>query len=453
MIPTTFGNINNNNYINNQKVVQKPWGKEVWLELNDKYCYKRIYINAGFKTSYQMHNYKLETNFIIKGKAEVWLENDEGIVEKFIMNSGDYFTVLPPRKHRVIAITDIILQEVSTPEVDDVIRINDEFNRKDGKIDIEHVKPVVCILAAGLGSRLGILSKTSHKSLLPINQKAILNTIIDRFDNDHDIIIAVGYLKEQVKEYINIYYPDKNIKFVDVDPYEGNGSGTAYSTKCCKDYLQRPFYWTVCDNYINDEIQNLNLTNKNWISIKDTNCPELYSTIKVIDDKVIDIKDKCTKGYSKAFTGIFYMHDYKLFWDQMEKNVDNTESIIDVFKNIQLFNFEPKQISLEDMGTSDLYNNLVKTYESKYLHLHKTKYEHKYKKDNIFIKAGETKKIDKLLLRSEHLEKYIPKLMFKGNYFFTYEYFKGKTLYELNDKTTYLKLLLVLHLECEFFQF
>ena len=58
------------------KVVHKPWGKEEWLELNDAYCYKRIYINAGYKTSYQYHQFKKETNYIISGEAEVWLEND-----------------------------------------------------------------------------------------------------------------------------------------------------------------------------------------------------------------------------------------------------------------------------------------------------------------------------------------------------------------------------------------
>ena len=129
------------------KTIYKPWGKELWLELNDKYCYKRIHINAGTKTSYQYHIKKLETNYIIKGKAEVWLENDEGVVEKKIMKAGEYFNVTPPRKHRVIAITDIILQEVSTPEVDDVIRIEDDTNRVNGKIDGEHETPGVLILS------------------------------------------------------------------------------------------------------------------------------------------------------------------------------------------------------------------------------------------------------------------------------------------------------------------
>ena len=121
------------------KIVKKPWGKELWLELNEKYCYKRIHINAGHRTSYQYHLKKLETNYLIEGQAEVWLENEEGVVEKTIMNGGDFFTVVPPRKHRVIALTDIILQEVSTPEVDDVVRIQDDAERPDGRIEDEHV--------------------------------------------------------------------------------------------------------------------------------------------------------------------------------------------------------------------------------------------------------------------------------------------------------------------------
>jgi mannose-6-phosphate isomerase-like protein (cupin superfamily) len=211
-----LGNLDNNKYINTPKIVEKPWGKEIWLALNDKYCYKRIEIKAGFKTSYQYHNYKLETNYIIKGNAEVWLENDDGIVEKFYMKEGDFFTVIPPKKHRVIAISDVILQEVSTPEVDDVIRINDEFNRLDGKIEEEHSIPVVCIIAAGTGSRLGEIGKKCHKTLLPYKEKSILSHIIDKFSLNTEIVIAVGYLKEQIIEYISLFHSDRKIKFVNV---------------------------------------------------------------------------------------------------------------------------------------------------------------------------------------------------------------------------------------------
>lgn len=125
--------------------VEKPWGKEIWLELwsdgeGRGYCYKRIHINKGTKTSFQYHEKKVETNYIISGEAEVLLENGQGVVELLRVGEGDSFTVLPNRKHRVIAITDIILQEVSTPDVDDVIRIADDAGRGSGKIESEHHK-------------------------------------------------------------------------------------------------------------------------------------------------------------------------------------------------------------------------------------------------------------------------------------------------------------------------
>jgi mannose-6-phosphate isomerase-like protein (cupin superfamily) len=129
--------MNNNEY---PKTVTKPWGREIWLELNDRYCYKRLYINAGHRTSFQFHEKKRETNYIIAGEAEVWLENDNGVVEKIKMKADDFFNVVPPRKHRVIAITDLVLQEVSTPEVDDVIRLEDDAHRGDGRIASEHQK-------------------------------------------------------------------------------------------------------------------------------------------------------------------------------------------------------------------------------------------------------------------------------------------------------------------------
>lgn len=436
-----YSTIENNKYVNHKKIVNKPWGKEIWLELNDKYCYKRIHINAGFKTSYQMHNHKLETNFIIKGTAEVWLENDYGIVEKMIMNAGDFFTVLPPKKHRVIAITDIILQEVSTPEVDDVIRINDEFNRNNGKIEEEHYNPVVCILAAGIGSRLGKLGENCHKTLLPLKNKAILSHIIEKFDETHEIIIAVGYLKEQIMEYIELNHSSRKIKFINIDPYKGDNSGPAFSIECCRKNLQRPFYFCVSDFYTEDKIQNLNFCKNNWISLKDTNIPELYSTVKVENGKILDLINKNKNGYSKAFTGISYIYNYKLFWKQFDTHVDDRKEIVDVFKNIKLFNFQIKEINTEDMGTSDLYFKLIEKYEGIDVHLHKTKFEHKYINNNTFIKAGVKEKIIKIFERSKYLIGYIPKLQKKGNYFFSYDFFKGKTLYELNNKSIYIKFL------------
>ena len=64
--------------------------------------------------------------------------NIEGEIIKTTKGPGEFFTVIPPQKHRLIGITDVVLLECSTPEVDDVIRIDDDNGRPDGKIEAEH---------------------------------------------------------------------------------------------------------------------------------------------------------------------------------------------------------------------------------------------------------------------------------------------------------------------------
>src|SRR5689334_2954550 len=111
------------------QTVKKPWGEELWLELNERYCYKRIAISAGKRTSLQYHRAKLETNYIVDGQAEVWLGDEQGVVQKRRAGKGDFFTVVPLQKHRIVALTDVVLVEVSTPEVDDVVRLEDDTHR------------------------------------------------------------------------------------------------------------------------------------------------------------------------------------------------------------------------------------------------------------------------------------------------------------------------------------
>jgi mannose-6-phosphate isomerase len=260
------------------KTVYKPWGTEVWIELNDWYCYKRIYIKQGHRTSFQYHEKKRETNYIIQGDAELWLENESGYIEKRQLGSDDHFTVFPLRKHRIIAKTDLILQEVSTPEVDDVIRVEDDTHREDGRIEHEHKQPAVCILAAGKGSRLKNIGEEIHKALLPIENKAVISHLIEKIPPDFDIIVATNYLEEMVQDYCNAAHPDRHITYVHVEHAEGPGSGPGMSLYACRELLQRPFLVTVSDCLIKGNLPDLD---GDWIGIYPTGIPELYSTAKL----------------------------------------------------------------------------------------------------------------------------------------------------------------------------
>lgn len=123
--------------ISKYKVI-KPWGYEIWLELNEFYAFKLIHMKKGNKSSLQSHEYKIETNYVIEGEAEVLLENDNGELESKIFTVGTGWSIPINKKHRVIAKTDYTALEVSTPHLNDVIRYQDDSNRISGKIKEEH---------------------------------------------------------------------------------------------------------------------------------------------------------------------------------------------------------------------------------------------------------------------------------------------------------------------------
>jgi len=129
------------------KVVIKPWGREVWINYRNgehvgatvkRYVMKKLYIRSGTRTSFQYHKQKEETNFLITGSVEAWFEHTPGHIEKKILYAGAIWTIPPQTKHRIITLEDVVLLEASTPEVDDVIRIEDDTLRGDGRIQSEH---------------------------------------------------------------------------------------------------------------------------------------------------------------------------------------------------------------------------------------------------------------------------------------------------------------------------
>lgn len=422
------------------KVVTKPWGKEEWIEINEKYCYKRIYITEGYKTSFQYHNIKLETNYIISGSAEIWLENDEGVVEKKIMSEGDYFTVLPLRKHRVIAITNLIMQEVSTPEVDDVIRIEDDNKRENGKIDGEHLNPAVLILAAGTGSRLGEYTKAINKVLLPINNKAVISHIIEKFPSTYDFIITKGYKGDVIEEYCRIAHPNHNFTFVTIDKYEGEGTGPGYSALKCEGYLQRPFYFIAGDCIIDGEIPPIDY---NWVGASATLSPEIYSTMLIDSSNNVKLfSNKSNNGFDNAFIGLAAIWDYKIFWKELNSRIKNGE-IISAFENPLSYPIlKARYFRWFDTGSPDGLCETKKYFNDIPLSLSKKNSDIIYKEKNKILKFFESQStLINLEKRSECLKDLLPNnLKFTEN-FMTYDWVEGKTLYDIGSVEIYMKFL------------
>ena len=108
--------------------VEKPWGYELHWAKTDRYVGKVIHVNAGHALSLQYHNIKDETILLWHGRLQFEITRD-GTAEAFEMKPGDRIHVTPKTIHRMTAIEDCDIIEVSTPELDDVVRLKDRYGR------------------------------------------------------------------------------------------------------------------------------------------------------------------------------------------------------------------------------------------------------------------------------------------------------------------------------------
>ena len=116
-------------YSANIKRVEKPWGYELWWAHTDKYVGKILHVNEGECLSYQYHVKKDETIFVLSGKMRLEIEAEGEEKNEVDMSPGESLRITPYTKHRFTALSECELLEVSTPEVEDVVRLEDRYGR------------------------------------------------------------------------------------------------------------------------------------------------------------------------------------------------------------------------------------------------------------------------------------------------------------------------------------
>ena len=108
--------------------VPKPWGYELIFAHTDRYVGKILHINRGECLSLQYHEIKEETLFVLAGELKLTIEVD-GDRRELPLRAGEAFHIAPRMIHRMEAIEDTDVAEVSTPELDDVVRLEDRYGR------------------------------------------------------------------------------------------------------------------------------------------------------------------------------------------------------------------------------------------------------------------------------------------------------------------------------------
>lgn len=109
--------------------VAKPWGHETIWAQSDRYVGKILHINAGHELSVQYHNKKDETVHLLSGEIAYRVKSGD-VLEDMRLRVGESFRITPGTIHQMVALTDCDVLEVSTPELDDVVRLSDKYGRE-----------------------------------------------------------------------------------------------------------------------------------------------------------------------------------------------------------------------------------------------------------------------------------------------------------------------------------
>jgi mannose-6-phosphate isomerase len=108
----------------------KPWGYEELLERNEFYVLKRLFMRGGHCCSLQYHEKKHETIYILSGEMRLIYGDTVDSIKEIFLTSGQYYVIPPIKIHRMCGETGCLYLESSTTQLDDVVRVEDDYGRK-----------------------------------------------------------------------------------------------------------------------------------------------------------------------------------------------------------------------------------------------------------------------------------------------------------------------------------
>jgi NDP-sugar pyrophosphorylase family protein len=294
----------------------------------------------------------------------------------------------------------------------------------------------VFIPTAGIGSRLANLTDNLNKALISVGLKPNISHIIEKFDNKHEFVIAIGHKGDLIKQFIELAYPDRVFTFVTVDNYDSEGSGLGYTILKAKDHLQAPFIFISNDTLILDEIPTTDKITGlgNWIGYSKSKAGADYRSIEIDSNgKVINLYEKAQHKNYPTYIGICGIKDYTTFWNIMQDGANNAIAIGESYaleKMVKNINFNAINFEWYDTGNiQSLYTAI-----------------NKYKKDcdpNILQKPDESiwfiddkvikfhideSFISNRVKRSKILEPFVPKVISHTKNMYTYKAINGTIL-------------------------
>lgn len=172
----------------------------------------------------------------------------------------------------------------------------------------------VLITTSGIGSRLGNLTKFTNKALVRVGRRPAISYIMDEYPSDTEFVVTLGHYGDHVRQYLSIAHPDRDIRYAEVDVYEGEGSSLLRSIRCAKDALEgQPFVFHACDTIVRYGSVSPSVE-CNWLGGHRSGGSSHYRTFNASGGRVTRLNEKGEKTSDFDYIGICGIKDVGRFW-------------------------------------------------------------------------------------------------------------------------------------------
>ena len=288
----------------------------------------------------------------------------------------------------------------------------------------------VLLPTAGIGSRVSNKSNNLNKGLIGIDNKPVLSHIVEKFHPDVEFVVALGHGGDYVKQYLEIVYSERKFKFVQIDKYVGEGTGLGLTVNSCREYLECPFVFVSNDTIFKEQLYFDEIT-YNWLGYSTIKAGSDYRSLVLDDDgNVIKLNDKIENSEDFSYIGICGIKDYQDFWNYMEsdKSLKMGESF-GIEKMLQSkINFNSTKFTWYDTGNLKSLSQAKKELMSKHQPniLEKDNEAIWFANQKTIKFSTNTQFISDRVGRTNHLGKYVPKIIDSSDNFYTYDFIQGE---------------------------
>ncbi len=297
----------------------------------------------------------------------------------------------------------------------------------------------VCILAAGAGSEMDQLSGQVNRAILPVNNKAVISYIVEKFPKEVEFVVAVGHKKETVMDYLRLAHPERKFTFVEVKKYTGPGSGPGSSLLECRKYLKTPFIFSTADTIVLEEVPP---PSENWLGIAPVRDTENYCTVKIRNNAVYELNDKVRTDNQFAFIGLAGVKDHEAFFKALvsdKKAIAGEVQVSNGFRQLIEKRLTPIGFTWFDTGHPDNYVETNRNFSGE------GKFDFSKTSEFLYFVNGRVIKFfaDRSITEKRHerakkgLKGLTPVIEKKLGNFYSYKKVEGHTLYSvLNTQLT-----------------